>query len=278
MKFITDDSEINESTGLKNTIRNISEIPQVLEEEGVKQPVIHLSNIIKDKKRIVVIMGETHIATKGEERAANRILPYFKYFGCEGVDVKGFIEGKFFFWVMDYIVSPLVSILSFHEKRSKKNKSFIDRACEYHASKTKKVFMLEKGWKPSIRMRIFFVVFPLLLFRSMLMFAINSAKIASDQGSGWALIYIASIVFFVALYDKIPILNNILRFIIGLILDYIFDLGPSRDRNMMKNLIAELNKEEKIGEILVLTGSHHTYSIAEILKNKYGFDEKAFRN
>lgn len=273
---IASDSKTSKATKSENVIKSIAEIPQVLKEENVKQPVIYLSNTIKGKERNVVLLGETHIATKEEERAVSRILPYFKYLSCEGVDVKGFIEGRFFFWIMDNIVGPLFSILSLWERRSKKNKSSIDKAYEYRDSKTKKVFMLEKGWKPSIRMRIFFIAFPVFIFRTMFMFAISSVEVASNYGGGGVLMYIVSIAFFVALFEKMPLLKDILGFIIDLILDYVFDLGPSRDRNMTKNLVVELNKNETIEEIIVLTGSNHTSSIAKLLKKKYGFVEKSF--
>ena len=45
---------------------------------------------------------------------------------------------------------------------------------------------------------------------------------------------------------------------------------------MAKNLIAELNENKMIDNVLVLTGSSHTKPIAKILKNKYGFVEKDF--
>ena len=118
----------------ENAIKSIAEIPMVLEEEKVKQPIIYLTNTINGKKRDVVLMGEIHIATEGETRAANRILPYFKYLGCEGVDVRGFIEGRLFFWFMDNIIDRFIWILFFGEKRSKKNKSSLDKAKEYYDS------------------------------------------------------------------------------------------------------------------------------------------------
>ena len=90
------------------------------------------------------------------------------------------------------------------------------------------------------------------------------------------MIYIVSIVLFVEFFEKIPVLRYILRFVINLVFDYVFDIGPSRDRNMTKNLNSELNKNETIDEIIVLTGSSHTRPIAKILKNKYGFVEKSF--
>lgn len=301
-------SKISES---EKVIKSSAEIPQVLKEENVKQPVIYLNNIVKGKKRNVVLLGETHIATKGEEHAACRILPYFKYIGCEGVDVEGFIEGRFFFWVMDHMMSPVISMLSFWERRSKKNKSPIekaheysdlkmrkalmfdkayecsdlkmrnplmfDKAHEYSDLKTTNILMLEKGWKPSIRARIFFVTFPLLFIGYVFLFAINSVSVVNNHGGWWFLIYIFSIVLFVELFDNIPVLKYILGFVINLAFDYVFDIGPSRDRNMTKNLNSELNKNETIDEIIVLTGSNHTRPIAKILKNKYGFVENADR-
>lgn len=260
----------------ENVIKSIAEIPQVLEKENVKQPVIYLSSTIKGKECDVVLLGETHIATKGEEQAANRILPYFRHIGCEGVDIKGFIEGRFFFWAMEHIVSHLVSILSFREKRSKKNKSFLDKAYEYYESETKEVFMLERGWKPSVRIRIFSVAFPVFIFKTISDFAIITAEVAINHNMGGFLIYIISVALFVVLFEKMPILKDILRFIIRIVLNYVFDLSPSRERNMIKNLIADLNADKAIDEIIILTGAYHTPRIAKVLKSKYGFIEKSF--
>jgi hypothetical protein len=261
-----------EVTEPENAIISIAEIPQVLKEEKVQQPVIYLTKIIEDKERNVVLLGETHIATKGEERAAGRILPYFKCIGCEGLNVEGYIEGKFFFLVMHYIINPFFGIVFFLGRRSENNKSFIEKAYEY----CDKVLLLEKGWKPSIRTRIFFVALPILFIREMYFFATSSIDIASEHGSWQVIVNIASIMLIVILLEKMPVLKNISRYIFGFILGYIFDLGPSRERNMTKNLIAELNKDETIDTAIVLTGSNHTRPIAKILKNKYGFVEKDF--
>lgn len=258
----------------ENVIKSADEISQVLREENVKQPVIYLDGIIKGKDRNIVLLGETHIATKNEERAAGRILPYFKYFGCEGIDIEGFIEGRLFFWFMDHILNHFSSILYIGERRSNKNKSFIDKGYEYRDSKTKKVFNLEKGWKPSIRMRIFFVIFPTFIIWDIYTLTTGTIDIAGEYGISSALVQIVGIVLIVTMFDKIPILKEIIRFILDITLDYVFDLGPSRNRNMTKNLIDILSKHKTISEILALTGSNHTRPIAKILISKYGFVEK----
>jgi hypothetical protein len=81
----------------ENVIKSCTEISQVLRDDSVKQPVIYLSGTIKGIDHNVTLLGETHVATKNEARAASRILPYFKYFGCEGIDVEGFAEGRLYF-------------------------------------------------------------------------------------------------------------------------------------------------------------------------------------
>ncbi len=289
----------------RNIIKKPAEISQVFKEENVKQPVIYLSTINEGKKSNVILLGENHLATKGEERAAGRILPYFKYFGCEGVNIEGFVEGRIFSWVMDHIMSPLVSISSFRERRSKKNKSFIDKTYEYaydeveifldrqsdhidnhekqkkNSDKTydydnilkKKIFMLENGWKPGIRMRAFFIAIPTLFIISLLSITTSTININSEYGNGWALIYIICLIFFVMFSDKIPLLKNMIGVMVCFMFDYLFDIGPSRNRNMAKNLVTILNTNKDIDEIIVLTGSSHTFPIAKILKNKYGFVE-----
>ncbi len=258
-----------------NVIKSSTEIPQVLKEEKVKQPVIYLSGKIKGKERKVVLLGEVHIATKGEERAASRILPYFTHIGCEGVDVRGFIEGKLFFLFMRYIISPLVAIIFFLERRSKNYKSFRQTAREYQesGSKTNKVMSLEKGWKPSIRLRLFFIVFPILIFRNMLSMATDTVRIASDQGAGVALLNIVFLFVLVELSIRIPILKDVIKYLAILVLDLIFDLGPSRNRYMTKKIVTAFNKKKTIREIIALSGSAHTRPMAKILKNKYGFVE-----
>lgn len=257
----------------ENVIKNIWEIPQVLKEEGVKQPIIYLTKTIRGEERNVVVLGETHIATKKEERAADRIIPYFKHIGCEGLDIEGFIEGKFFFFIMHYIIYPFISIVFFLGMRSQKNISFIQKAYEY----CEEVLSLEKGWKPSIRTRICFFVFPILFIWEIYSFATGSINIANEHGNEQALVHIITIIFLAVLLVKMPILKNIADFIFDFILGYIFDLGPSRERNMTKNLVTELNDNIKIGEIMILTGSAHTKPIAKILKKKYGFVEKKFQ-
>ncbi|MCK5085648.1 hypothetical protein KAK05_02980, partial [Candidatus Parcubacteria bacterium] len=194
----------------ENSIKSIAEISQVLKEEGVKQPTIYLNKTIKGIERDVVLLGETHIATKREERAYSRILPFFKCLGCEGVDIEGFIEGKFFFWAMHYI-HYIMGIFFYLDGRSKKNKSSLDKAAEYYNSelKTKHILSLEKGWKPSIRTRVFFVALPILIICSMLQIATESIDIANDQGSLWAIVNIVGVMVFVILLGKIPVLKEV---------------------------------------------------------------------
>ena len=259
--------------GPENVIKSIAEIPQVLKDEGVEQPTIYLTKTIDGIERDVVVLGETHIATKKEERAYSRILPFFGCLGCEGVDVKGFIEGKFFFWAMRYIHYVMV-IFFYLNRRSKKNKSSLDKAAEYYDSEleAKQVLSLEKGWKPSIRTRIFFVAFPVLFVWEIYSFTTGSINIANEHGNEQVLVHIITTIFLTVLLIKMPMLKNIFDFI----LCYVFDLGPSRNRNMTKNLVTELNDNIKIDKIIVLTGSGHTKQIAKILKKKYGFVEKDF--
>lgn len=253
----------------KNPIKSIEEIPQVMKEEGVKQPVIYLENNINGKKRKVVLLGETHIATKGEERAASRILSYFKHIGCEGIDTDTFIEGRFFFWIMDHIIDPIFSRLIFFGKRSVANKSFIHTANDYRDEK--KVFMLEEGWKPNIRIRIFSVIFPILMLYAMLDVTVVGAEVAINYGIDGFLVHLFILVIGLVVIKKLTLINKILRYVISFIIDYVFDLGPSRNRNMTKNLIAELNIDNAINEIIMITGSGHTKALAKLLKNKYGF-------
>ena len=271
------DSSDDEVLEPENSIKSIAEIPQVLKKEGVKQPTIYLIKTIKGTERDVVLLGETHIATKREERAYSGILPFFKCLGCEGIDIEGFIEGKFFFWAMHYI-HYIMGIFFYLDGRSKKNKSSLDKAAEYYNSEleTKHILFLEKGWKPSIRTRIFFIALPILIICSLLQIVTESIDVASDQGGLWAIANIVGVMVFVILLEKIPILKEVSRLIFGFIIGYVFDLGPSRNRNMAKNLIAELNENKMIDNVLVLTGSSHTKPIAKILKNKYGFVEKDF--
>ncbi|MCK4525083.1 MAG: hypothetical protein KAU07_01460 [Candidatus Andersenbacteria bacterium] len=261
----------------ENSIKSIAEILQVLKKEGVKQPTIYLSKTIKGIERDVVLLGETHIATKKEERAYSRILPFFKCLGCEGIDVEEFIEGKFFFWAMHYI-HYIMGIFFYIDGRSKKNKSSLDKAAEYYNSEleTKHVLSLEKGWKPSIRTRILFIAFPVLIIHSMLQIATESIDVANDQGGLWAIANIVGFIVFVVLLKKMPIIKEVSRFLFNFIIGYVFDLGPSRNRNMAKNLVTELNENKIIDNVLVLTGSIHTKPIAKILKKKYGFTEKDF--
>ena len=110
----------------------------------------------------------------------------------------------------------------------------------------------------------------------MLQIATESIDIANDQGSLWAIVNIVGVMVFVILLGKIPVLKEVSRLIFGFIIGYVFDLGPSRNRNMAKNLVIELNKNKRTDNVLVLTGSSHTKSIAKILKKKYGFVEKNF--
>lgn len=249
-----------------------------MKEEGVEQPLIYLSKAIDGEECTVVLMGETHIATKEEERAADRVLPYFRYIGCEGVSFEGLIEGRFILWVMDHIILPWHSFFSYREKRSRKNKNSISRAYEYYGSKTKKMIMLEEGWKPNARMRIFFIAIPILLFGSAvsaIMLAIGSIAFVDAYDNEYALAYIVGAMLFFHYADKIPILGGITKYIAKYFLSCLTDSSPSRESNMVKNLITEL-KEAKIDEIIVLTGSRHTIPIATILKNQYGFVEKRF--
>lgn len=137
---VSDNEELEDGVGPKepeNSIKSIDEIPRVMDEEGVEQPVIYLEDNIKGKKRKVVLLGETHIATEGEERAAGRILSHFKYIGCEGIDTATFIEGRFYFWVMEHIIDPFLIPLIFLGKRSNGNKSFLETAQDYRDSKKK---------------------------------------------------------------------------------------------------------------------------------------------
>ncbi len=261
----------------ENSIKSIAEIPQVLKDEGVKQPIIYLIKTIDGIERDVVLLGETHIATKGEERAYSRILPFFKCLGCEGIEVEGFIEGKFVFWAMHY-VHYIMGVLFYFDRRSQKNKSSLDKADEYYdsESKTKRVLFLEKGWKPSIRTRIFFVALPVLFIWYTFLLAVTSVNVVSNHGDLWVLADIVGAILFVILLEKTPVLKEIFRLIFGFIIGYVFDLGPSRNRNMTKNLVAELNENKTTDNVLVLTGSDHTKPIAKILKKKYGFVEKKF--
>ncbi len=267
----------------ENVIKSSAEIPQVLKEENVKQPVIYLSGKIKGKERKVVLLGETHIATKGEERVAKRILPYFKYIGCEGINVEEFIEGKFYFWLRRHIIDPfIVIIVTFcvREKRSNENKSFIAKASEYYDSETKTVLMLEEGWKPGLRTRLYFISFlPLLviilfwIISSASALTVTGAAIARNDGLGWAIAPVFVAVFLAALINKLLISMNIRMFLFDFIYNYVFDIGPSREKFMIKNLVAALNEDESIDEFVGLTGSAHTRPMAKILKNKYGFVE-----
>lgn len=274
----TDNAEINKMEEPENAIKGIYEIPKVLKEEGVKQPLVYVVNTINGKERTVVLLGETHTANKAEERAASRILPYFKHIACEGVDVEGFIEGRFFFWVMEHIMTPIISILIFWERRSSKNLNSLAQAGEYRNVKTKNILMLEKGWKPSIRTRIFFIVLPLLFIRSVYMFTSTGVEVAKNDGALGLAIYFGMLFFAIALLEIVPIVKDIIKFLVSLVFDYVFDLGPSRERIMVKNLVDAMNTDEAMDEVIVLTGSGHTMPIAKRLKKKYGFVEKRFAN
>ena len=273
MNTITADIDVVKVDEPENVIKNIDEIPKVFEEEGVKQPIVYLKNTINGKERDVVLIGETHIATKGEERAAGRILAYFQHIGCEGVDVKGFIEGRVFFWIFYNLMYPIISLFIFWQRRSKKNMSFLGKAYEYRDTGTKNVLSLEKGWKPSIRTRFFFIASPIIFLYTVYDMTANSVKVAQTEGGGAALIYIAFVFLFIAACEILPVVKHVFRFISDFVFDYIFDLGPSRERIMVKNMIAEMNANETIDEMIILSGSKHTPSLAKLLKKKYGFVE-----
>lgn len=163
-----------------DTIQDISGIPQVLREEKVDQPAICLSKTIGAKERTVILIGETHVATRSEERAASRIIPYFGHIGCEGIFLRGFSEGKFYTRIMDHI-EPFLTYLIFLGKRSKKYKGFLDTAYAYRDNKEKDVALLEDGWKPSMRMRLFLILFPLYLLVSIAEVLRGGATLAYHQ-------------------------------------------------------------------------------------------------
>ncbi|MDD3190812.1 MAG: hypothetical protein PHI66_03935 [Candidatus Pacebacteria bacterium] len=258
-------------------IENIKEIPRILEKENVKQPLVYLGGDVNGERRMIVLVGEIHIASKKEEKASDRILPYFHYIGCEGVDVKGFVEGRIFFFIMDTIINPLLNIFYYLGKRSVRNKSSIRKA---QGLENKKLLMLEKGWKPSIRTRIFFITIPTLFFWTVFDIAKGGAEIANSNGGEWGAAFIAGIIissiFISKLLHAIPIIRDIHEYIMNFIFDYIFDLGSSRNRNMIENLITELNRDKLMKEVLILTGAQHTIPLAKILKKKYNFIEKRF--
>lgn len=260
----------------KNVIRDIDEIPHILQEEGVSQPLVYLTGAVGAVERRVVLLGETHVATAKEERAAERILPHFGLIGCEGVDVTGFLEGRMFFWFIEHILNHVIGILSFF-RRSDKYKSFIDTAREYDKTGVLQVLDLEKGWKPSIRIRIFFIVFPLYVLYSLATYTTDSVEVVSTHG-GVGLVYVLlyPLLFFVV-FDKVPLLRDILLLPVDFVFDYVFDLGPSRNRNMVRNLLEALEKDGAAEEVLVLTGSAHTKAIAKLLKKKQGFVERKNR-
>ena len=259
----------------KNVITSISEIPSVV--KGTSLPVFRLTKKVNGTNREVIMLGETHIATSMEAKAVSRIMPYFTNFGCEGIDVNDFIEGKFFFWFMNKIAYPFNYILSFR-KRSKKNKNSLSLAEDYAMDirAEKRIISLEKGWRPSFRLRSFFVLFPLYFLWSMFSIGSSSVVIGSEQGWQWAIAYIGGTVLFWLSLLYIPVIKHVASFTINLIFDYVFDVAPSRNRNMSKNLLTTLERDNSINIILVLTGRAHVKPMIKILKNKYGFVEKDF--
>ena len=127
-KITTIEILCNKVQEVNDVIASIAEVPLVV--KGTSLPVIHLSKEINGIKRNVVMLGETHIATKKEAIAVSRIMPFFKNFGCEGVDTKGFVEGRIFFWLMEHVFNYFASFISFG-RRSKKNKNSLDLANDY---------------------------------------------------------------------------------------------------------------------------------------------------
>lgn len=137
--------------------------------------------------------------------------------------------------------------------------------------KKKKVFMLEEGWRPNIRIRLFCVILPVWIIYSILQTIAGGVEVAVDYGAGGLLVFILELVIAIVVIEKMPLINKIIKYTISFIIDYVFDLGPSRNRNMLKNLIAEMNNDDAINEIVMVTGSGHTRALAKLLKTKYGF-------
>lgn len=251
--------------GVVEPIEDISAIPATL--EGTSLCALRLWHPESDQT--VVLLGESHLATKAEALAGARIVPYFDHVGCEGVDLQGFFEGRVFFWFMRTVIYPLIDLFT---GRSKKNKSPIAQAEIPPLFEVKRnVISLETGWKPGIRVRLFSLVFPLLTVLGVVSFFISSAQAVANQMPWhywlWVLLWI--------LAPWVPGVRNVLMFLMGLFLRHIVGLGPSRERNMVRNLMLAL-REDAISEVLVTSGRAHTRPLANLLKREHGFVEVPF--
>lgn len=262
----------------EDAITSLGEIPQALAHED--NPAIRLVARINGIERDVVLLGETHVATEGESKAARRIIPFFRCIGVEGVNVADLPEGKIFFWFLKWLMLPLVFVLNLfsREKRSKKNVSSIEQIrdidCALRGDKV--VVRLEDGWRPNLRMRAFFVLFPLSYVYSVVSTMLDTAEtVAAADGSSIlrsALIVVAMIAAF-----KMPVLGDAIKFVFSrVILGYVFGLGPSREKYMAKSAVAFLEGNDAADRMLIVTGKAHTKRIAKILQRKYSFVQRGW--
>lgn len=261
----------NSTRAPEDAIKNISEIPGLL--ENTELPAVHLTGQVAGIARSVVLVGEVHIATKEESRAAKRIIPYFSCIGIESVDVRGFISGRIFNSFLDKITYPIVNVIT---KRSSKNKSLIDIAYSFVFADQKQVMPLEKGWKPGLRTRIFFVGFPLLFMYAVVSFVRNMKKATRELNPR---VILNLVVYFILerIVTKIAKLVGLSHiFSLSRLFAWVTDLGPSRNRNMIRNTIGFLTENRDETSMLILTGRAHTKDMASILCDKHGFVDIGF--
>lgn len=253
----------------ENQISDIAEISELIKETQLI--AVHLHGTLEGINRDIVLLGEIHIATKAESVASSQIIPYFDGRGCEGIDARDFWEGRFFFWALGIIEKTFLKLALLLNGRSTQNTSAATIASKLLVATP--LFYLEKGWKPTWRLRMGMVLLPLVYLWSL----IDSTE--KSVSSGNPSVIIITILMLVLIPCLILSANKtrfekILEAVMGFMLDVIFDFTPSRDRNMTKNTIETLNKHESLKRFIVITGKGHTLNQARILVKKYGFVEK----
>lgn len=253
------------------SIKSLSEIPGLV--GGTEEMVAkHLVVKVQGRKKDVVLLGENHLATENESRSSAKIIAYFECVGFEGIDVSEFIEGRVLFWFRENFLRKIFELVSLGKRAGKHESSAtIAESLNWKYKRKVKVIELEKGWKPGFRARLFMWVMPLTTIYAFIVGVSLSIRVTGDATGGEFGSLVGVLVelglFWVA--SKIPIFRRLAWLVFGFLLNVIFDLGPSRERIMVKNTWKALS-DVKIGKMVITTGRGHTDALAKLFKEKHG--------